>query len=179
MRRPNKLAAVVAAAFMVSGCYGPFELTRKVYHWNGQVSDDRWVVEAVFLLCYVIPVYGVAVAADAIILNSVVFWTGKSMLDETASAPTKRIVRGDQETVMTKVSDNELLIEQFTQGAPGPSVRLRREGDGVVALNAAGSPILRSATRVDGSVVVADAKGQIVATHSASDADQLAASVQQ
>ena len=181
MRRPNTLAAVVAAALMVSGCYGPFTLTRKVYNWNGAVSDEKWVVEAVFLLCTWLPVYGIASAADAIIFNSVVFWTGKSMLNESAMpvGSTKRIARGDEETVMTRVSDSEMLVEQFRSGQPEASVRLRRDGDAMVALNADGSTALRSTTQADGSIVVADAKGQIVATHTASDADQVAASVQQ
>ncbi len=171
---------LLIAGLMLSGCYGPFELTRKVYHWNGQVSDNKWVVELVYLVCTWLPVYGIAGAADAIIFISVVFWTGKSMLTESAVpvGSTKRIARGDEETVMTRVSDKEMLIEQFKSGQPGASVRLRRDGDAVVALNADGSTAMRSTTQADGSVVVADASGQTVASYSAKDADQIAQSVQ-
>ena len=82
MRRPHRLAvALVAAAFLASGCYGPFTLTRKVYTWNGQVSDNKWVVETVFLVTAVLlPVYGIASLADGVIFNSVEFWTGKNPL---------------------------------------------------------------------------------------------------
>lgn len=174
------MAAVVVAALMVSGCYGPFTLVRKVYNWNGQVSNEKWVVEAVFLICAWLPVYGIATAADAVIFNSVVFWTGKSMLTESAVpvGSTKRIVRGDEETVMTRVSDKEMLIEQFKAGQPEASVRLRRDGDAVVALNADGSTALRSTTQADGSIVVADASGQTISSHTAGDVAQLAESVQ-
>lgn len=179
MARRSRIAAVVAAGLMLSGCYGPFELTRKVWNWNGQVSDNKWVVEGVFLLCSILPVYYFAGAADAIILNSVVFWTGKSMLDDsTASAPTQRIVRGDEETVLTRVSDDELLIEQFRAGTPAGSVRLQRKDDGVVALGADGNAMLRSSTRLDGSVVVADAQGHTVASYTSGEADRLAESIQ-
>ena len=52
MRRSHQLTAgVVALALFTSGCYGPFLLTKKVHEWNGQVSDNRWVVEVVFLVC--------------------------------------------------------------------------------------------------------------------------------
>lgn len=181
MGRRSRIAAVVVAGLMLSGCYGPFELTRKVYNWNGQVSDNKWTTEVVFLLLNIpfISVYGLAATADAIFFNSVVFWTGKSMLDDsTASTPTQRIVRGDQETVLTRISDDELLIEQFRAGAPENSVRLQRQDDGVVALNADGSMAMRSTTRVDGSVVVADAHGTTVASYSAKEADRLAESIQ-
>ena len=82
-RRYRAVAALVAVGLSASGCYGPFHLTRKVHHWNGQVSENKWVVEAVFLVCAWLPIYGVATAADALVINSVEFWTGKNMLEES------------------------------------------------------------------------------------------------
>ena len=89
MRQPHRLAVtLVAAALLVSGCYGPFTLTRKVYNWNGQVSDNKWVVETVFLICSWLPIYGIAGLADALIFNSVEFWTGRNPLSSArASQP--------------------------------------------------------------------------------------------
>ncbi|MDD8019289.1 MAG: DUF3332 family protein, partial [Bacteroidota bacterium] len=66
---------IATMSIMSVGCYGSFNLTKKVYHWNGSVGG-KWVVELVFLVCNIIPVYGVAGFIDVIILNSVEFWTG-------------------------------------------------------------------------------------------------------
>jgi len=72
------LIGLVLAGFTVllSGCYGSFPLTKKVYNWNGTVGN-KFVNEAVFLGLNIIPVYGVATFIDGFFLNSVEFWTGK------------------------------------------------------------------------------------------------------
>ena len=31
----------------IGGCYGPFRLTSKLHHWNGQVSQKKFVNELV------------------------------------------------------------------------------------------------------------------------------------
>ena len=90
MHKPGRMAVMgVAAALLLSGCYGPFTLTKRVHAWNGQVSENHCVVEGVFLVCAWLPVYGIATLADAVIFNSVEFWTGENplesaQLDETA-----------------------------------------------------------------------------------------------
>src|SRR5688572_9280960 len=98
MRKPHRMAvALLAVGMMAGGCYGPFHLVRKVWKWNGEVSDNKWVVEVVYLLtAHLIPVYGIAGLADAIIFNSVEFWTGENPLaDDMAKDDTRRISRGD------------------------------------------------------------------------------------
>ncbi len=79
--KKSKLSLLVAVAvtcsIMFSSCLGSFSLTNKLYSWNKSVGD-KWVNELVFLVCYVVPVYGVAVWIDAVILNSVEFWTGSN-----------------------------------------------------------------------------------------------------
>ncbi len=87
MHRPHRMAVgLVALGMLVSGCYGPFHLTRRVWKFNGEVSDNKWVVELVYLVCTAIPVYGIATLADAVIFNSVEFWTGENPLAEGADA---------------------------------------------------------------------------------------------
>ena len=74
-------AAILIAGMSVSltGCYGSFSLTKKVYNWNGGVGD-KFVNEAVFLALNIIPVYGVCTFIDAVFLNTIEFWTGKKSL---------------------------------------------------------------------------------------------------
>ena len=174
MRRPSAmLVGMVALGMMASGCYGPFTLTRKVYKWNVEVSDNKWVVDAVFLLCSIAPVYYIAGATDSIIFNSVVFWTGKSMLDAKAgSVQTKRIVRKDSETILSR-EGNDLGIEQYQQGKPVASLRMHREGDGMAAYDANGVKLFSASTQPDGTVVVADAGGKQVASYSGEQAQRM------
>ncbi len=63
---------LLAMVLFVSGCYGPFNLTRRLYQWNGQVGA-KWEREFVFILLAWAPVYSLAVFGDAVVFNSIEF----------------------------------------------------------------------------------------------------------
>jgi hypothetical protein len=183
MGRPHKFAAVaLAAALCSSGCYGPFYTVRKVWEFNGQVSDNKWIVEVVYLVCAGLYVYGIAVAADALIFNAIEFWGGKNPMADSANAggasPERRIVRGDTEFVLKQEAD-ALVVAQLRGGRPGPMLRLQRAGQGTVALNGDGTMLLSAYTLPDGRVVIQDAAGAQVASYSGDQAERLLASLRQ
>ena len=182
MRRSYRMiAGVLAGGMLLSGCYGPFELTRRVHRWNGQVSDNKWIVEVVFLALSWLPVYGIATAADAVIFNSVEFWTGNNPLRgaNAEGVQTRHIVRGDNEAIIKRVASEggeEFVIEQFHRGQPGPSLRIMRQGDATVALNEEGAKLFSAKARTDGGVVVHDADGRQVASYSGTQVERFLAS---
>ena len=71
------LVVVLCVGLLATSCYGPFTLTRRLHHWNGTV-DGEWGNEGVFLLCAIIPVYGICMLGDALIFNSIQFWGGEN-----------------------------------------------------------------------------------------------------
>ncbi len=75
---PRWILVLMFAAIipMASGCYGRFPLTKLVYKFNGEVSENKWVKSLVMWVFVIIPVYGVATLVDAIIINLIDFWTG-------------------------------------------------------------------------------------------------------
>ncbi len=72
-------ALMLAVAFMLSSCMGSFSLTKKLYNWNDNVGD-KWINEVIFLAFNIIPVYDVCLFADAVVFNSVEFWTGERLV---------------------------------------------------------------------------------------------------
>lgn len=74
------LLATVALTVLLTGCTGPFTLTKKVHSWQTSF-DDQWVDEIAFLGCVIFPVYGLSTLGDALIFNSVEFWTGENPMD--------------------------------------------------------------------------------------------------
>lgn len=182
MRKPSALlVGAVAFGMMASGCYGPFTLVRKVYNWNGQVSDNKWVVEGVFLLCNIVPVYSAVSFADAVLFNSLVFWTGKNILteaDANTASTTKRIVRKDSEAVLSQAG-NEFRIEQYQHGKQTASLTMHRDGNNMAAYDASGAKLLTASTQTNGSIIVANAKGEQVASYTAEQAQRMMESVRQ
>ncbi len=97
-------AATVLLGFMTmsTACYGPFNLTKNVYHWNSNVKgsgqvNDKWMKEIVFFGMLIIPAYMFSALLDTFIFNSMHFWTGESPIkaSDLGSGGTKVTTLGD------------------------------------------------------------------------------------
>jgi hypothetical protein len=75
------LASVVLAAFvpLSTGCWGSYNLTRNLYTWNKNVSDNKWIVWLIHIP--VSFVGGFVIGIDAVIFNSIEFWSGKNPIN--------------------------------------------------------------------------------------------------
>ena len=184
MRRSHTMfAGLVAAAVLASGCYGPFNLTRRLYQWNGQVGD-KWEKELVFLLLVALPVYQLTTFGDAVVFNSMEFWTGNNPVDppvrkKSAIPQTKRLARGDQEVLLTYASTPagaDLLIEQFRRGQGVGSFRVEQRNGLTAGYDADGRLLFTAATRTEGGIVIHDGSGQQVASYSAEQVEQFVGS---
>ena len=183
MKRTYRMVAGVVAGLMLSGCYGPFYLVRKVHKFNGEVSDNKWIVEVVYLVLTYVPVYGVAGLADALIFNAIEFWTGKNPLvtaDAQGVKASKRIARDGSEAVFKRIATpdgDQLVIEQFRDGQLTASVRFQREGNSTVARDGSGALVFTAQTLPDGRLVITDASGQQVASYTAQERQRFSASI--
>ena len=68
---------VVLTMSTLSGCYGKFALTKKVYALNGQVSD-KFLRSGLTWVFIFVPVYGSAALVDFIAFNTIEFWSGNN-----------------------------------------------------------------------------------------------------
>ena len=178
MRRSHRLISLaLAASVLTSGCYGSFNLTRQVYHWNGQVGD-KWPREFMFLVLTWVPVYGIAGLADAVVFNSIEFWNGKNPVEAPTAkqAQTKRLVRGTDEIILaySPISEGgQLYIDQYHQGRPATSLHIHRQGGLTVGNDADGHVLLTAQTLSDGSILIRDGNGKQMASYSTDQVERL------
>ena len=93
MKKGIKFSALLlAATIMFSSCIGSFQLTQKVFKLNNSIGS-KWVNELVFAACCILPVYEITLFVDAIVFNSIEFWSGKKVL---ANNGEKKIVKNSQ-----------------------------------------------------------------------------------
>ena len=178
----NKLIPLVLCAATLAGCYGPFNLTRRVHHWNGHFHENKWPHEGMFLLMIIFPVYGFSFIIDTFIMNSVEFWLDVNPIrpPEDVDGITKTFTNGEQRVVFKR---------ETRAGAPAVVVRLyqadRLVGEFVLARKPDGSTVVRDAagdvvgearTLTDGTVVLVDRDG---APRKFSDLDQFIATLKQ
>lgn len=81
MRFTRILGLVLAVAVLFQSCYGPFNATRSLHKWNGEVTENEWGQEGMFLLLHIIPAYPLWVLGDSLIFNSIEFWGGENPID--------------------------------------------------------------------------------------------------
>jgi hypothetical protein len=121
-----------------SGCYGGFYLTKALYKFNGEVKidggpqADRVAQSVVMVLLFIIPVYQLAAMADAVILNSIEFWSGKNPMTSEAEPAVRTVAKGDERYVQTFIrtaSAKEMQVEYFKEGRHVNTVTIRQEDD--------------------------------------------------
>lgn len=76
--KTSLVAALLCGSMLFTSCIGSFSLFHKVLDWN-QSLGNKFVNELVFIAFNIIPVYGVATAVDVVVLNTIEFWSGRSV----------------------------------------------------------------------------------------------------
>ena len=111
-----KKKLVVAAAVLLSGslmfssCIGSFGLTNKLFSWNKGVGE-KWVNEVVFVAFCILPVYEVSLIADALVINSIEFWTGSNPMADNV-----KHIKGENGNVLVEANQNGYVItDEATQ----------------------------------------------------------------
>jgi hypothetical protein len=164
-RRGIALTLTAVVVLSTSGCFGSFNLTRKLYGFNKDVSKDKFVRELVFLGLNIVPIYGVAGAIDVLVANTVEFWTGENPISMTGSIKVdsttvvKRvgIVKNGERIMTLSTFKSDKLVATTTMRLKRGATSMAFEtvfADGqtesyVVALNAQGSAYLASTIQVN------------------------------
>lgn len=162
-------AILLSGSIMFSSCVGSFGLFNRVATWNQGVSN-KFVNELVFLALNIIPVYGVCYMADALVINSIEFWTGsnpmasigevKSIKGENGNYLVKTLENGYSITKEGETASTDLIFNKedntWNAVSEGVSSKLLKMGNNGVAVL-----YLPDGTTMD---VTLDAQGKIAAT---------------
>ncbi len=160
MRISSKWGLALAAAVLSTGCYGSFALTKKLHAWNGSVCGtegwgSKWGNEVVFLITGVIlPVYGICVFIDGLIINSIEFWTGNNPMNSVTVSK----LDDSHDLRMEKVAENQIKVEILEAGLVIGTYTLDRTESGTVMHDVAGNEVAAAATRANGEVSLVAAR---------------------
>jgi hypothetical protein len=117
----------------------------------------------VFLAAYVVPVYGIAGFIDAVILNSIEFWTGSNPVAANVSSEDG-----------TNVSFNKEKNEMTISYAGKTFIVTREEGKSVVK-DSEGNVLATAVSDANGNMNVVDAKGNVLSSYNSSEVSAMLA----
>lgn len=125
---------VILGIIGVMGCVGKFRLTSKLNNGivdigKGQTGGKgpQWAAEGVFLICAILPVYAIAILGDALIFNTIEFWSGDNPI-----AKNHKFINGEQNQAVVKYDreDNLLNVYLFENYRPVMKVSLTPDANG-------------------------------------------------
>ncbi|MCB9497151.1 MAG: DUF3332 family protein [Fibrobacteria bacterium] len=151
MRKSTLAASFLALGLSttLTGCFGKFPLVRKTYEFNKSVSSNKFVQEAVFLVLNILPVYPLAGAADALVVNAVEFWTGAQLVSQTHSETRDGVTA---ESTVRPDGSLELTLTNTT-GETSTTV-LTRDPDGISAYSPEGEFMGKVAEASTGTLLI-------------------------
>jgi len=152
----KKIALIfMLIAIVGAGCTGTFKLTRQVYDFQTKPAD-KWVDEVLFLAFVIVPVYGVATLVDAVVFNSIEFWTGQNPMTSGTQGGNNAIAQNGNSKMTMKYDANTRNIEVRSLNT-GESFVLAKTDTGVIAKDKNGNVLFTSVKDSAGGVTVFDA----------------------
>lgn len=146
-KRYLTVGVALALAFSITStsCLGSFALTNSLLDWNRQVGS-KVVNELVFFAFWVLPVYEVSALADALVLNSIEFWSGTNPM----TASTQRIEGANGNYLVKCDATGYTITDELT----GAVTRIDHDADtDSWVLNVDGQEPMTIMTWVDGNHV--------------------------
>lgn len=161
---------VVTLLSLTVACYGPFNLTRNVYHWNSGIKgsgevNEKWMKELVFFGMIVIPVYMISALLDAFIFNSIQFWSGDNPVKASDGSDGQvRVAQiGDTTITMTLAKDSNSADVTYSQdGRVIKAARIVRIEQGYQLVDQDDRPLYVAEMSADGGVNFVDRDCQII-----------------
>lgn len=160
--------ALLSIVTMSTACYGPFNLTKNVYHWNSNIKgsgqiNDKWMKEIVFFGMLIVPAYMFSALLDTFIFNSMHFWTGESPIkaSDTGSESTNVTSLGDT-TIRWTPSDNGATVTYERHGFVEQRATIVASATGYRLIDESGNLLSEAEYAADGSVRLLDAECRVV-----------------
>lgn len=162
---------IVLACVMTlnTACYGPFNLTKNVYHWNSGIKgsgevNDKWMKEFVFFGMIVVPVYMFSALLDAFIFNSIQFWSGDNPVKAAhgSASDSLRVVRLGELTLTLEETGTGTIVTYERDGIVERRAIIVPSGTGYRLLDENGARLAEAEFRADGAVTVLDRDCRIV-----------------
>lgn len=96
-----------------TGCFGSFELTKRVWEINDGISNNKFVKTLVFYAANIVPVYGIAGFVDVAVLNLIEFWSGSNPLALNNDQMEEQLLTYKGDTYKLVATKNKMSVHKL------------------------------------------------------------------
>lgn len=118
------LCSMLSLSLLCGSCLGSFNAVTGLKSWNDDVSDSKFVNNALFWGLNIIPVYGLFVLGDLLIFNVIEFWSGSNPIAMEEGDSETQIVKRDGNTYKMVASQNQMQITAIKGPKKGNTLTL-------------------------------------------------------
>ena len=155
-RMKKLICLFLGVTLLLTGCTGSFHLTRNVWQFH-RGMEGEWTDELVFLGCVILPVYGLASLGDAIIFNSIEFWTGENPITVKADTEKRIVKSSDKTATITHQEDGTIRVQSEDK-----EFVFERASEGVIAKDVNGEILYTSSKNENDEISIFDSNGKLV-----------------
>ncbi len=123
--KPLAFILILSIGFVSTGCFGEFQLTRKLYSWNDSATDNKFVKTLLFYAMAIVPVYAVGGFLDVVVFNLIEFWGGSNPLAMNDGEVEERQFAYNGEEYNMIVTKNQFTVIPLTGDKAGERQVLR------------------------------------------------------
>ena len=160
MKRNFIIASALSLSLLSSSCLGSFNAFNNLKDWNMQVSNSKFVNNAIFWGLNIIPVYGLFFLGDAVIFNTLEFWTGNNPIAMAEGETETQIANVDGQRVKMTAQKNQFKIEVLEGEDQGKIVEMVYTPDNQTWNTKKGDKLIKLASFKDGFYVVYTPSGE-------------------
>lgn len=124
MNRIIKLTSIAMLVILftigLSGCFGNFAATRKLYNFNQGYSG--WTGQIMFWVMGWVQIYSAVMVLDIIVFNTVEFWTGTNPIAMNSGEEVIKYASQDGKDLKITIRQNQVIVEDLDN--PGQEMEL-------------------------------------------------------
>lgn len=160
MKRNLIIASLLSLTLLSSSCLGSFSAFNNLKDWNQDVTDSKFVNNAIFWGLCIIPVYGLFFVGDVLIFNTLEFWTGSNPIAMEENETETQVAEVEGHKVKMTAQKNKFTIEVLEGQKAGKIVEMVYTPENKTWNAKKGNELIKLASFKDGFYIVYTPNGE-------------------
>lgn len=122
MKKSKFIVLAMSVAILSTSCLGSFTAFNNLKDWNQEITGNKFVNNLIFWGLNIVPVYGLFFVGDALIFNTIEFWSGSNPLAMAEGESETQVIVKNGNTYEMTAQKNQLIVKVIAGEDKGKQV---------------------------------------------------------